>query len=263
MHLFDLFQSPWVFVSFNLGLGLIIGSFLSMLTARLGNAAAQGTPVSLSDFGGRSHCPDCETTLPWYRLIPLLSWVLSRGRCHACHNTISRRYPLIEGASAVLLACLAWQFGPSLDWALFAFFSVWLLTLAIIDWEHHLLLDALTLPLLWMGLMINTQGWLTPLPSAVWGAVVGYLLFWTVYYVFYILTRKQGMGFGDFKLSAALGAWFGWMALPQIILVAALSSLSIALLSAWLGQRSLHAPMAFGPFLALGGLSVIFWPFNP
>jgi leader peptidase (prepilin peptidase)/N-methyltransferase len=232
-----------------------------MLTWRMGQAAAQNLDVTwLSLVGGRSTCPNCDKTLTWHQLVPVFSWCVQRGKCASCQTSISPRYPLIELSCAVLTLAVIWQFGPTAQGIYYVVFGWMLLAMVVIDIEHHLLLDQLTLPLMWLGLLINTQALITPLNEAVWGAALGYLLLWTLYHVFLFLTGKEGMGYGDFKLLAALGAWFGWSALPQIILMASLSSLFITL-GLWLLRRvSLQAPIPFGPYLALGGLSMVFIP---
>ncbi|MDR9497850.1 MAG: prepilin peptidase [Hydrogenovibrio sp.] len=257
----QLLASPGLYLPLAALLGLVIGSFLSMLTWRMGQAAEDQADVHfLSLINGRSACPKCQTSLPWYRLIPVLSWVQQKGRCHHCRAPISPRYPLIELTTAALTVAMAWQFGASLATLYFTLFAWFLIAMTVIDLEHQLLLDQLTLPLLWLGLLINTQNGIVPIESAVWGAAIGYLLLWSLYQLFLIFTGKEGMGYGDFKLLAALGAWFGWSALPQIILVASLASLVITLGLWALKRLSLRSPTPFGPYLAMGGLSVVFWP---
>jgi leader peptidase (prepilin peptidase) / N-methyltransferase len=236
--------------------GLLLGSFISMLSWRLPrimelDGRAQLKAISL----GGSKCPHCQTNIPWTRLIPLVSWLIAKGRCHACQAPISARYPLIEFSSASLVFLSFFLLGNSLEAWLIAGFALWLLTLSIIDFEHKLILDNLSLPLLWLGLLVNGFGVFTSAQDAILGAAVGYLSLWTIYQIHFQLTKREGMGYGDFKLTAALGAWLGLMALPQIIVIAAVSSLVIALILLVLKKQYWQQQMAFGPFLALGGLS--------
>ncbi|MGE4501830.1 MAG: A24 family peptidase [Thiomicrospira sp.] len=241
-------------------IGLILGSFISMLSWRLPrlmdlDPSAQFKAISV----GGSKCPHCQSQLPWYRLIPLVSWLISRGRCHQCHTPISPRYPLIELSSALLLSFTIWHYGLTLEGVLVALFLLWLLTLSIIDLEHHLILDNLSLPLLWLGLIINAFGLFTPAQDAILGAVAGYLILWLVFHAYRLLTAKEGMGYGDFKLLAALGAWTGVNALAQIIVLSALSSLIVAFILIMLRRQDWQSQLAFGPYLALGGaISLIY-----
>ena len=240
-------------------IGLIVGSFLSMLTWRLPRLLLAGEQNWLKSISlGGSRCPQCDIQLPWYRLIPLFSWLYSRGQCHHCGHRISIRYPLIELSTAGITILTVWHFGLSIEAAAALLFSWLLLAIFIIDWEHQLILDKLSLPLLWLGLLFNTQHLFVSPTEAIWGAAIGYLLLWAVFHTFKLLTGKEGMGYGDFKLLAALGAWFGFMALPQIILIAALSSILVSVIGILLKKRNKDTPMAFGPFLALGGWASLF-----
>lgn len=272
--------------------GLIIGSFLSMLSWRLPrllmaqyaydveqefNLQSQETPANaqteskthdafynphqsiLSQLSvGGSKCPKCHTRLKWYQLFPVFSWLASKGKCLHCKTPISIRYPAIELFSALSTVLILWQFGLSPVGIAALIFNYLLITICVIDFEHHLILDLMNYPLLWLGLLINTQGVFTSLESAVWGAALGYLLLWVVYHSFKFVTGKEGMGYGDFKMLAALGAWFGLSALPQIILVAALASIAFGLIGMALKVRNYEQPLAFGPFLALGGWATLF-----
>lgn len=241
-------------------LGLVLGSFISMLSYRLPRSLLADQP--LADVflkKNRSHCPQCDITLPWYRLIPLLSWLATGGKCHNCKNPISKRYPLIELFSALSTAYILWHYGLTEIGIATLIFNWFLLTISVIDIEHQLILDVLSLPMLWLGLLLNTQGFFTTAESAIWGAAMGYLILWTLFHAFKLLTGKEGMGYGDFKLLAALGAWFGFNALPVIILIAALGTIVVGVLGAILRIRSLNDPMPFGPFLAIGGWGVLFF----
>lgn len=231
-----------------------------MLSWRLPRLMELDAPAQLKAISvGGSKCPHCQSTLPWYRLIPLVSWLISHGRCHQCKTPISPRYPLIELSSALLLSFTLWHYGLTLEGALVALFLLWLLTLSIIDLEHHLILDNLSLPLLWLGLLINAFGVFSTAQEAILGAIAGYLILWLVFQGYRLVTAKEGMGYGDFKLLAALGAWTGINALAQIIVLAALSSLMVALILIILRRQSWQSQLAFGPYLALGGaISLIY-----
>ncbi len=242
-------------------IGLVMGSFFSMLSWRLPRkliAEYEGRePPPLWTFHTRSACPQCETTLPWHRLIPLFSWLTSKGRCHACGHPISIRYPLIELSTTVLTVAAVWHFGLTITGILSVLFGWLIILLVTIDLEHKLLLDDLTYPLLWLGLLANTQGLFTSLESAVWGAALGYLTLWSVYWAFKLITGKEGMGYGDFKMLAALGAWFGVEALPGLILLSALSAIILQLTARMLGKGERQFP--FGPYLGLAGVLWLYW----
>ncbi|MDP6968769.1 MAG: prepilin peptidase [Gammaproteobacteria bacterium] len=253
---------------------LLVGSFLNVVIYRLPRAMqAQwqreahdllatteadlaAKPAAISLLWPPSHCPVCQAHIkPWHN-IPVLGYLLLRGRCAQCHNPIGLRYPLVEALTGLSGAYMVWQLGitPAALVSLLLLYT--LVALAFIDLDHHLLPDQLTLPLLWLGLICNSQGLLVSLPDAMWGAVAGYLCLWSVYWLFRLLTGREGMGYGDFKLLAALGAWLGWQALPLVLLLAALSGLLVAL-----GQKLTRGAAAgvlpFGPYLALGGLLVL------
>jgi leader peptidase (prepilin peptidase)/N-methyltransferase len=275
-----LVSSPAVFVGTCLVLGLAVGSFLNVVIYRLpvmlerawreqcrelsGEAAAAtlpaGAPEPFNLAVPRSACPACQAPISALQNIPLISWVMLGGRCASCGQPISVRYPLVEALSGVLCAAVAWKFG--FGWpALAAMVLTWfLIALTFIDVDHQLLPDSLTLPLLWLGLLLSLWGGQAggaPLPvgvrSSLIGAMAGYASLWSVYHLFRLLTGKEGMGYGDFKLFAALGAWLGWQMLLPIILVAATvgALVGIALLS--LRGQSRATPLAFGPFLAAAG----------
>ncbi len=230
-----------------------------MLTWRLPRLIEEAPEKQLKQIStGRSKCPNCQITLPWYRLFPLFSWLASKGQCHACQHKISIRYPLIELTTMLATLLVIWLYGLTPE-SFFALIFIWfIITICVIDLEHYLILDKLSLPLLWIGLLINTQGFYTSPSEAIWGAAAGYLILWTIFHVFKILTGKEGMGFGDFKLLAALGAWFGISSLAQIILISAISSIIIAVILAIFKFRSLQDPIPFGPYLAIGGLVSLF-----
>jgi len=240
-------------------LGLVIGSFLSMLTWRLPRIMMLEEEAQFKEISvGGSKCPQCDANLPWYRLIPLFSWLASKGQCHNCKTKISPRYPLIETATATLTIACMWQFGLTTEGIAATLFSWILIAIFVIDYEHQLILDNLSLPLLWLGLLFNSQTLFATPIDAIWGAAIGYLLLWIVFHAFKLITGKEGMGYGDFKLLAALGAWFGFIALPQIILIAAVTSILLGVIGMVLKTRGRDTPMAFGPFLALGGWATLF-----
>lgn len=265
-------------------LGLIVGSFLNVLIYRLPlmlqrewlqecrelleseTGASLSAPLPQAAFrrfdlaSPGSHCPACRQPLSAAENIPLLSWLWQRGRCRHCQVAISPRYPLVEAGTALVTALLAWRFG--VGWGTLALFVLgWgLIALTLIDLDHHLLPDDLTLPLLWLGLIVNALGQgPANLEDAVWGAVTGYGLLWSVYWIFRLLTGKEGMGQGDFKLLAALGAWLGWQALPLIILVSSLLGALLGLSLIALQGRSRHVALPFGPYLAAAGGIALFW----
>lgn len=248
-------------------LGLVVGSFLNVLIHRLpimieqswaSSDASAVTPLNLA-FPS-SHCPDCRHPIAWHDNLPLLGFALLKGHCRHCHAPISWRYPLIEAATAGLFVWSGMshaQWGPALAWAGFA---AALLALAVIDARTTWLPDALTQPLTWGGLIAATMGWSgIGLPDALAGAVAGYLSLWSVYWLFLLVTGKEGMGHGDFKLLAALGAWFGWQLLLALVLIASVSGLLGALALRWRGLLPDSRQIAFGPFLALAGAWLMFF----
>ena len=279
-------MADWVAGLWLLGVGLCVGSFLNVLVHRLplmlerqwrqeaaaldggrrANSQAAGDGIPGPDAAApfnllrpRSHCPSCARQIPWRENIPLLSWLLLRGKCAGCGARISLRYPIVE-ALAALAACIAVaMFGVSwLAAAVMAYLWV-LLALASIDAEKGLLPDQLTLSLLWGGLLVNLAGGLTTLTNAVAGAAAGYICLWCLYWAFKLATGKEGMGYGDFKLLAAIGAWLGWQALPTVALLAAVGGLIFALGGILLQRQDRHQPMPFGPFLAAAGwLALLF-----
>lgn len=206
-----------------------------------------------------SHCPHCNAAIQPWQNIPVVSYLLLRGRCANCSASISPRYPIIEFVSGLLAAYAGMHFGFS--WQLLGtLIFLWsLLTLTMIDIDHQLLPDQITLPLLWLGLLLGTQHLFISLGDAVWGAAVGYLSLWSVYHAFRLLTGKEGMGFGDFKLLAALGAWMGWQMLPVIILLSSLVGAVIGSLMLIAQRKGRGTPIPFGPYLAGAGVIAFFW----
>jgi leader peptidase (prepilin peptidase)/N-methyltransferase len=206
-----------------------------------------------------SHCPSCGHRLRPLENIPLLSYLFLRGRCSACKAPISLRYPLVEAATAVLSVLVVWRFGFTWE-SLAALVLTWgLVALAVIDFDTQLLPDAITLPLLWLGLLLSLQAWFTDSHSAILGAALGYLSLWGVFQLFRLFTGKEGMGFGDFKLFALFGAWLGWQNLPQIILLSAVTGAIVGTLLIVTRGHDRQIPIPFGPYLAAAGWLSLMW----
>jgi leader peptidase (prepilin peptidase)/N-methyltransferase len=204
-----------------------------------------------------SRCPACGHRIRWFENIPVLSWLVLRGRCSACKTRISARYPFVEGLTGLLFAAVAWRFGPQPVALMWCAVVAVLLALTLIDWDTTVLPDALTLPLLWAALVVAALGWSLPLPQAIWGAVVGYLSLWSVYWLFKLTTGKEGMGYGDFKLLAALGAWLSWQAILPIVLFASILGAVVGIGMKFSGALREGRFVPFGPFLAGGGVGVL------
>jgi leader peptidase (prepilin peptidase)/N-methyltransferase len=274
----DAFQhNPALLVGTAVALGLIIGSFLNVVILRLprmlesewrrdcaeitgASAEGEGTAEpELTLAKPASHCPSCGHRIRPLENVPILSYLLLRGRCSSCGVRISPRYPLVEGLTAALTLIVVMHFG--LTWqALAALPLTWgLIALALIDYDTQLLPDGITLPLLWLGLILSLFGLFTDSQSAIVGAVVGYLSLWIVFQLFRLATGKEGMGFGDFKLFALFGAWLGWQYLPQIILLSALTGALLGTLLIASGRHERGRPMPFGPFLAAAGWISLIW----
>jgi leader peptidase (prepilin peptidase) / N-methyltransferase len=253
-------------------LGLCIGSFLNVVIHRLPLMLESGwrresaelldvkfdEAAALTLSKPRSRCPSCGHSITWNENIPVLSYLRLRGRCAACKTPISPRYPLIEIFTGVLFAAAGWRFGAAPTVLLWCGFCATLVALAGIDWDTTLLPDNMTLPLLWAGLVASALGWTIPLTDSLWGAVAGYLSLWSVYWLFKLATGKEGMGFGDFKLLAALGAWLGVKMVLPILLAASIigAIVGIAMKVASTLREGRYVP--FGPFLAGAGLVVMF-----
>jgi leader peptidase (prepilin peptidase)/N-methyltransferase len=273
------FGSPPLFIALLSLLGLLVGSFLNVVIHRVpimlernwrreclaleGKEPPAEEPYNL--IRPRSACPGCKAPIGALQNIPVVSWLALRGRCANCSRPIGSRYPIVELATAVLSALVAWRFGANWSTAAALVLTWFLVALAVIDIDTQLLPDSMTLPLFWLGLLLPlllpTDGGRLPvdLRTAVIGAVAGYLSLWAVYHLFKLLTGKEGMGYGDFKLLAALGAWLGWrMLLPLIIGAAGVGAL-VGLASILLGKRGKGVPMAFGPYLAAAGWLMLMW----
>jgi len=256
-----------------LPLGLIVGSFLNVVILRfpeqlktrwrhesqdfLGLPADSSEPPSLATPASR--CPSCgESIKPWHN-IPVISYVFLRGKCHACSRAISIQYPLVELLSGLVTSFIVYQFGLSLMAAYCLIFSWVLIALTGIDYREQILPDQITLPLLWLGLFANLNATFVPLNDAVIGALAGYLSLWIVFWLFKLITGKEGMGYGDFKLLAALGAWMGWHMLPLIIILSTFAGALVGVVGLLLKTRDKQVPMAFGPFLAIAGWIALIW----
>lgn len=269
-------------------LGLLVGSFLNVVIYRLPimldrewrrqcqelAAATSGPdPVAVAVTADptfnlltpRSRCPGCGSLIRAWQNVPVLSWLWLRGRCAACGTSISARYPLVELITALLSGLVVWQFGTGLAGAALLLLTWGLIALTVIDLDHQLLPDAITYPLLWLGLLtsaVMTGNLPNPFPelqSAVIGAAAGYLVLWSIYWVFKLITGKEGMGHGDFKLLAVLGAWLGYELLPLVILLSALSGALVGVALIAIQGRDRQMPLPFGPFLATAGLLALLW----
>jgi leader peptidase (prepilin peptidase)/N-methyltransferase len=268
-------SEPLLLLVVSLLVGLVIGSFLNVVIYRLPLQLESAWRRESLDFLGMepaetpapeanlafpaSHCPSCRAPIKAWHNIPLVSYLLLRGRCASCGVPISLRYPVVELVTGLLTAGIVFQFGLTPEGAGILVFTWVLVALTGIDLNHHLLPDQLTLPLLWLGLLLNSQGMFTDLQSAVIGAAAGYLVLWLVFWGFKLLTGKEGMGYGDFKLLAALGAWLGWQQLPLIILLSSLVGAIVGLAGILIAGRDRQIPMAFGPFLAVAGWIAMLW----
>ena len=219
-------------------------------------ASVPAEPITLSR--PRSRCPSCRHAIAWHENIPLLSYLWLRGRCSACKTRISPRYPLVEVATALLFAAIGWRFGAQPVALLWCGLIAALVALAGIDWDTTLLPDDLTFPLLWAGLVASALGWTIALPQALWGVVAGYLSLWSVYWMFKLATGKEGMGHGDFKLLAALGAWLGWQMILPVVLGASVIGAVVGIAMKFSGALREGRYVPFGPFLAGSGVVVLF-----
>lgn len=266
---------PALFTLLAVILGLMVGSFLNVVVYRLplmmerqwrsqcAELLEQADPdadrPALTLWGPRSQCPRCGHLIAAKENIPLLSYLLQRGRCAHCNAPISAQYPVVETLSGLLAGVVAWRFGFGWPAAAALVFTWILLAASVIDFRQQLLPDDLVLPLLWLGLLAALFGWFAPLPDAVIGAMAGYLSLWSVYQLFRLLTGKEGMGYGDFKLLAALGAWTGWQYLVTIVLLSSLVGAVFGLALMAFRGRDRQIPMPFGPFLATAGWIALLW----
>lgn len=274
MPLSDLLRAePTFFVTLSVIFGLVVGSFLNVVIHRLpkmmerewhnnclelqGKEAAEQSKYSI--VTPRSACPNCGHNITALENIPVISYLVLGGKCKACKSKISMRYPLIEALTGAVIGAVAYKYGYTYS-SLFAFIFVFaLVTLTFIDFDTQLLPDDITLPLLWLGLLFNLNGGFVDIKSAVLGAVFGYLILWSVYWLFKLVTGKEGMGYGDFKLLGAIGAWFGWQLLPAVILLSSVVGAIIGVAMIMFKGKSGGTAIPFGPFLALGGIAALFF----
>ena len=274
---------PIVFLIFSVIFGLMVGSFLNVVIHRLpkmmDNAEslyfqqrqdlaaglseeeilAKPQPAKYTIVTPRSACPKCGHNITALENIPIISYLVLGGKCKGCKTSISIRYPLIEALTGALIGLVAYQYGYTYT-TLFAWIFVFaLVTLTFIDFDTQLLPDDITLPLLWLGLIFNLNGGFTDLKSAVIGAILGYLILWSVYWAFKLVTGKEGMGYGDFKLLGAIGTWFGWQMLPAVILLSSVVGAVIGIGLIVFKGKGGGTAIPFGPFLALGGIAALFF----
>jgi len=262
------------FVLCALVLGLLVGSFLNVVIYRLPimmqrewqSQAKEFLELPAESDGStfnlilpHSRCPHCDHRIRAWENIPLLSWLALRGKCSACKAPISRRYPLVELACGLLSGYVAWHFGFTWQAGAMLLLTWGLLAMSMIDADHQLLPDSLVLPLLWLGLIANSVGLFASLPDALWGAVAGYLSLWSVYWLFKLVTGKEGMGYGDFKLLAMLGAWGGWQVLPLTILLSSVVGAVLGTIMLRMRNADNSTPIPFGPYLAIAGWVALLW----
>ncbi len=284
--LFNMLQNnPFAFTATATIVGLMVGSFLNVVIyrlprmmqrdwneqaamfledAKLADCATKlrstnETPSNYNLVLPRSACPECGHRIPALQNIPVISYLALRGKCAKCNNPINARYPVIEAISGLFAGYISWHFGFGLAAVAAMLFAWSLIALTVIDIDTQLLPDSITLPLLWLGLLLNIPGTFAPLGSAVIGAVAGYLSLWSVYWAFKLITGKEGMGFGDFKLLAAIGAWLGWKLLPLVILLSSLVGAVVGIALIVSQRHGRNVPIPFGPYLAAAGLIAMLW----
>jgi leader peptidase (prepilin peptidase)/N-methyltransferase len=253
--------------------GLLVGSFLNVVIHRLPKMMEADWAAQAAELRGetlaerprynlvvpRSACPHCGTQITALQNVPVISWLLLRGKCGHCAAPIPVRYPFVELLTAVLAGCAIAVYGPSAAGLGAMLLTFCLIALAFIDFDTQLLPDDLTLPLLWLGLAFNLGGTFVPIGDAVLGAMVGYGILWSIFWAFKLATGKEGMGYGDFKLLAALGAWFGWSAIPAIILLASAVGASVGIAMILFTRHKREVPIPFGPYLAGAGLLALYF----
>jgi len=269
----DALAQPTVFVTLAALVGLAVGSFLNVVIHRLPKMMERDWAAQCAELAGQapepapayslarppSACPSCGHRIRAKENIPLLSYAMLGGKCAGCGARIGIRYPLVEAFTGAATAYAAWHFG--FGWQAFgAMLFLWcMIAASCIDFDTQLLPDSITLPLLWAGLLINLRGTFVDLPSAVIGAAAGYLILWSVYWLFRLATGKEGMGFGDFKLLGAIGAWLGWKMLPLVILLSSAVGAVVGIALIVLARRGREVPIPFGPYLACAGAIALFW----
>ena len=265
-------STPWLYITTCVLLGLCVGSFLNVVIHRLPkimetrwraecaelNGQELPTPERYNLVVPRSRCPSCGHAIGVFENIPLLSYIALAGKCSACRARISPRYPVVEALTGALTGYIAWHFGFTFAAAAAMYFTWTMIALAFIDLDTFYLPDDLTLPLVWAGLIFSLAGGYTDLSSAVIGAAGGYLSLWLVFWLFKLVTGKEGMGYGDFKLLAAIGAWLGWKMLPLVILLSSFAGAIVGIALIILARRGRNVPIPFGPYLAIAGLTALF-----
>ncbi|MCK5478266.1 MAG: prepilin peptidase, partial [Methylococcales bacterium] len=268
-------SSPVLLTALVLIIGLLIGSFLNVVIYRLPVMMERGWKKECTEYlelenteesnevfnliAPLSRCPHCNTAIKPYHNIPIISYLLLQGKCSECKSHISLRYPLIEAFTGITSAVVAWHFGYSIE-MLFALFLTWsLIALSFIDIDHQLLPDSINLPMLWLGLFLSLFLIYTDTHSSIIGAIAGYLSLWIVYHLFKLVTGKEGMGYGDFKLLALFGAWLGWQYIPLIVLLSSLVGAVIGISMIILVKRDHNIPIPFGPYLAAAGWLALIW----
>ena len=274
MELF-LITSPVLFCTVVGLVGLLVGSFLNVVIYRLPVMMQQSWRKDCQVYLGLdidkaldepfnlvlplSRCPDCNMPIKPYQNIPVVSYIFLRGKCAQCANPISLRYPIIEAFTALTSFMIAWHFGfsPQTGFALLLTWS--LIALSFIDIDHHLLPDSITLPSLWLGLLLSVFGLFTDSHASIIGAVAGYLVLWSIFHLFKLLTGKEGMGYGDFKLLSLFGAWLGWQSLPAIILMSSLVGAVVGITMIVFSRHDRNTPIPFGPYLAAAGWIALIW----
>jgi leader peptidase (prepilin peptidase)/N-methyltransferase len=265
-------STPWLYITTCVLLGLCVGSFLNVVIHRLPKIMETRWRAECAELNGeeppkaerynlvspRSRCPSCGHAITVLENIPLLSYLALAGKCSACRARISPRYPVVEALTGALTGYIAWHFGFTFAAAAAMYFTWTMIALAFIDLDTFYLPDDLTLPLVWAGLIFSLAGGYTDLNSAVIGACGGYLSLWLVFWLFKIVTGKEGMGYGDFKLLAAIGAWLGWKMLPLVILLSSFAGAIVGVALIILARRGRNVPIPFGPYLAIAGLVALF-----
>ena len=274
MYFLQLIEAtPWLLITTATVFGLLVGSFLNVVIHRLPLMLEQGWRAECAELAGtpaptgerynlvvpRSRCPHCGHPISAVENIPVLSYLALRGRCASCKAAISPRYPVVEALAGAIAGYIAWRYGVSVAAAGAMLFAWTMIALAFIDLDTFYLPDNLTLPLLWTGLVFNIGGTFTDLTSAVIGAAAGYLVLWAVFWTYKLATGKEGMGYGDFKLLAAIGAWLGWKMLPLVILLSSFVGAVVGIALIILARRGRNVPIPFGPYLALAGLIALFY----
>ncbi len=270
MPLIDLLQSELSFLLILSGVfGLVLGSFINVVIYRLPkmiesqwkqNNRSQNRILSkkYNLITPRSQCQSCGHRISIFENLPLFSYLWLKGRCRHCKAHISLRYPLIELACGFATSLCFWHFGFSLTALAASIFVLSLITLSMIDFDTYLLPDLITLPLLWLGLLFNLSDTFVDIQSAVIGSVLGYLILWSIYWIYKLIKNKESMGYGDFKLLAAVGAWFGWQAIPEIILISSVIATVIGLAIIIFGKSASNVPIPFGPFISLAAILILF-----